>query len=194
MFVYLPNTSYFLHFQSVRQKKWNIHNKTDKYLWHFRSKPHQTTSLIPQRCIFLQQYIRLAPLPSYRAVSCHYLSIFIKRAKMTVTWSHFVNNTLIAYTFPRRNQGIVYKIGPGNRHFGAFAEKCINNRTIQRDTKEAEPIVYCFRKMHLWGTKPHAVYSIPQCFYHGWSAYLGTISKISVWSNFNGYITGAAAS
>ena len=45
IFVYLPNTSYFMHFQSVRQKKWNIHNKTNKYRWHFRSKPHQTTSL-----------------------------------------------------------------------------------------------------------------------------------------------------
>ena len=45
IFVYLPNTSYFMHFQSVRQKKWNFHYKTDKYRWHFRSKPHQTTSL-----------------------------------------------------------------------------------------------------------------------------------------------------
>ena len=45
IFVYLPNTSHFMHFQSVRQKKGNIHNKTNKYRWHFRSKPHQTTSL-----------------------------------------------------------------------------------------------------------------------------------------------------
>ena len=45
IFVYLPNTSLFMHFQSVRQKKWNIHNKTNKYRWHFRLKPHQTTSL-----------------------------------------------------------------------------------------------------------------------------------------------------
>ena len=34
-----------MHFQSVCQKKGNIHNKTNKYRWHFRSKPHQTTSL-----------------------------------------------------------------------------------------------------------------------------------------------------
>ena len=46
IFVYLPNTSHFMHFQSVRQKKGNIHNKTNKYRWHFRSKPHQTTSLM----------------------------------------------------------------------------------------------------------------------------------------------------
>ena len=46
MFVYLPYTSHFRHFQSVRQKKWNIHNKTNKYRWYFRLKPHQTTSLI----------------------------------------------------------------------------------------------------------------------------------------------------
>ena len=45
IFVYLPNTSHLMHFQSVRQKKGNIHNKTNKYRWHFRSKPHQTTSL-----------------------------------------------------------------------------------------------------------------------------------------------------
>ena len=45
MFVYLRNTSHFIHFQSVRQPKWNIHNKTNKYRWHFRSKPHKTTSL-----------------------------------------------------------------------------------------------------------------------------------------------------
>ena len=42
IFVYLPNTSHFMHFQSVRQKKGNIHNKTNKYRWHFLSKPHQT--------------------------------------------------------------------------------------------------------------------------------------------------------
>ena len=43
IFVYLPNTSHFMHFQSVRQKKGNIHNKTNEYRWYFRSKPHQTT-------------------------------------------------------------------------------------------------------------------------------------------------------
>ena len=31
IFVYLPNTSHFMHFQSVRQKKGNICNKTNKY-------------------------------------------------------------------------------------------------------------------------------------------------------------------
>ena len=45
IFVYLPNTSHFTHFQSVRQKKGNIHTKTNKYRWYFWSKPHQTTSL-----------------------------------------------------------------------------------------------------------------------------------------------------
>ena len=30
--VYLPNTSHFMHFQSVRQKKGNIHNKTNKQI------------------------------------------------------------------------------------------------------------------------------------------------------------------
>ena len=84
---------------------------------------------------------------------------------MTVTWSKFVNNTLIAYTLSlRRDQGIPYKIGLRNRRWGAFAERCINNHTIRHDTKGAEPIVCCFRKMHLWGIKSHAVCSIPLCF------------------------------
>ena len=30
IFVYLPNTSQFMQFQSVRQKKGNIYNKTNK--------------------------------------------------------------------------------------------------------------------------------------------------------------------
>ena len=92
------------------------------------------------------------------------------------------------------DQDLVYKIGPGNRHWGVFAEKCINNRTIRHNTKGTETIVYCLRKMHLWGSKSNAVYSIPLCFYLGWSAYLGTMSKICVWPYYNGYMTGAVAS
>ena len=30
IFVNLPNTSHFMHFQSVRKKKWNIHNKNNQ--------------------------------------------------------------------------------------------------------------------------------------------------------------------
>ena len=67
------------------------------------------------------------------------------------------------------DQGIVYKIGPGNRHWEAFAEKCINNITIRHDTKGAEPIVCCFRKMHACSL----FYSL--CFYVGCSAYFGTM-------------------
>ena len=40
----------------------------------------------------------------------------------------------------------------------------------------------------------HAVYFIPLCFYLGWSAYLGTMSKRSVWPYHNGYMAGGAAS
>ena len=58
------------------------------------------------------------------------------------------------------------------------------------DTKRAEPIVYCFRKMHLLGSKSHAVYSITLSFYLGWRAYLGTMSKIRIWPYYNGYMTG----
>ena len=61
------------------------------------------------------------------------------------------------------DQGIVHKIRPRNRHWGAFAKRCINNHTIRHDAKGVVPIVYCFRKMHFWGSKSH-VYSIPLCF------------------------------
>ena len=129
-------------------------------------------------------------------------SSFSKRAPMTFTWSNKqVNNTLIAsrqafiYTLIYiGDQCIVHKIGPRNRLWGAFAKRCINNRTIRHDAKGAVPIVYCFRKMHLWGSTSHAVYSIPLCFYLGWSAYLEMMSKIRVWSYYNGYMTGGAAS
>ena len=60
IFVYLPNTSHFMHFQSVRQKKGNIHNKTNKYRWYFRSKFHQTTSLSA-----VLDYLRQWRFPSY---------------------------------------------------------------------------------------------------------------------------------
>ena len=50
------------------------------------------------------------------------------------------------------DQCIVYLfVGHVNRHWGAFAKRCINNRTIRPDAKGAVPIVYCLRKMHLWG-------------------------------------------
>ena len=64
---------------------------------------------------------------------------------------------------PRRDQGIVYKIWPLNRHLSTFAERCINNRTIRHDMKVAVPIVNCYRKMHLYRSKSRAVYSIPLC-------------------------------
>ena len=47
--------------------------------------------------------------------------------------------------------------------------------------------------MHLWGSKSHAVYSITLCFYPGWSAYLGTMSKIRVWPYYNEYMTGGGS-
>ena len=58
-------------------------------------------------------------------------------------------------------------VGPRNRHWGAFAKRCINNRTIRHDAKGAMPIVHCFRKMHLWVSKSHAVCSIPVFYLDG---------------------------
>ena len=79
------------------------------------------------------------------------------------------------------DQGIVYLfVGHVNRHLGAFAERCINNRTIRHDAKGAVPIVYCLRKMHLWGSKLHAGYFIHLRFYLGWSAFWGRCQTIRV--------------
>ena len=137
--------------------------------------------LLPQRCIFLKQYtIGIASFAwcSIVRLSKHLLA-------NTSQWRLPCPITLIAYIYqrvyirlPRRDQGIVYLfVGQGNRHWEAFAKRCINSRTIRHDAKGAVPIVYCFRKMHLWGSKSHAVYSIPLCFYLGWSAYFETMSK-----------------
>ena len=63
------------------------------------------------------------------------------------------------------DQGIVYLfVGHVNRHWAAFAKRCRNNRTIRHDAKGAVPIVYYLRKIHLWGSKLHAGYSIPLRF------------------------------
>ena len=79
------------------------------------------------------------------------------------------------------DQGMFYLfVGHGDRHLGAFAKRCINNRTISHDAKGAVPIVYCLRKMHLLGSKLHAGYSIPLRFYLGWSAFWGRCQKIRV--------------
>ena len=112
--------------------------------------------------------LRIVP---YRAII---YAPFSKRAPMTVTWSNFVNNTLIASIYQcvyirllRRDQGIVdVFVGPRNRHWGAFAKRCKKSRETAR-CDGAVPIVYCFRKMHVCGSKSHAVYSIPLCFYLG---------------------------
>ena len=102
----------------------------------------------------------------------------------------FVNNTLIAYVrLPRRDQGIVYKIGPRNRHLVRLLKHpCINNRTILHDTKGVVPILYCFRKMHHWGSKWHAVSSIPRWFISDGALIWGRCQ--SVWPYYNGYMTG----
>ena len=79
------------------------------------------------------------------------------------------------------DEGIVYLfVGHVNSHWGAFAKRCINDRTNRHEAKGAVPIVYCLRKMHLWGSKLHAGYSITLRFYLGWSAFWGRCKKIRV--------------
>ena len=76
------------------------------------------------------------------------------------------------------DQGIVNLfVGHANRHWGAFAKRCINNRTIRHDAKEAVLIVYCLRKKQRWGSKLHTGYSIPLRFYLGWSAFWDDVKK-----------------
>ena len=65
----LPNTSHFIHFQSVRQKKWNIHIKINKYRWHFRSKPHQTTSLTRWIYNIHVLYVKIPSVERWRTCS-----------------------------------------------------------------------------------------------------------------------------
>ena len=88
-------------------------------------------------------------------------------------------------------------VGHVNRHWGAFAKRCINNRTIRHNAKGAVPIVYYLRKMHLWGSKLHAGYSISLRFYLGWSAFWGRCKKNRVrpyyiiWQKGGGFLGGA---
>ena len=78
----------------------------------------------------MHDWLRPLPIVPYRAII---YAFFSKRAPMTVMWADFVYNTLIAYRrLPRRDQGVVYKIHPRNRHWSAFAEKCLNDRTMGR--------------------------------------------------------------
>ena len=100
--------------------------------------------------------LRIVP---YRAII--YAS-FSKRTPMTVYVSNKqVNKTLIAYIYQRvyiRLPRRYLFVGHVNRHWGAFAKRYINNRTIRHNAKGAVSIVHCLRKMHLWGSKLHAGY------------------------------------
>ena len=91
------------------------------------------------------------------------------------------------------DQGIVYKIGPGNCHWSAFAEKCINNRTIRHDTKGWSQSCIVSERCTFWEVS-RMQFILFLCFYLGWSAYLKTMSKIGVWPYNNGYMTGTTAS
>ena len=118
---------------------------------------------------------------SYRAIIYASLS---KRTPMTVYVSNKQVSSRQAYIYTLiyiGDQGIAYLfVGHTNRHLGAFAKRCINNRTIRHDAKGAVLIVYCLRKMHLSESKVHAGYSIPLRFYLGWSAFWGRCKKIRV--------------
>ena len=77
------------------------------------------------------------------------------------------------------DQGIVYLfVGHVNRHWGAFAKRCINNRTIRHDAKGDSANRVLFEKDAPLG-KLHAGYSIPLRFYLGWNAFWGRCKKNS---------------
>ena len=56
-------------------------------------------------------------------------------------------------------------IGPYYRNSSTFAEQWIKMRKKSHDTKGVAPIMYCFRRRHLRGSKSHAGYSIPLCLF-----------------------------
>ena len=89
-------------------------------------------------------------------------------------------------------------MGPytSNRHWGAFAETCKNNRTIRHDMKGRNQSCIVLERCTFGEVSRmrFILISIPLCFYLGWSAYLGTMSKIRVLPYYNGYMTGGAAS
>ena len=75
------------------------------------------------------------------------LSTFVLR--LSLSWS-FVETAIKAN-----------RIGPDNRGWSALViGKCTNNCTRGRSRKEAELLVYCFRRRRIWGSKLHAGYSI----------------------------------
>ena len=102
-------------------------------------------------------------------------------------WRFYVSNKQVssrqAYIYTLiyiGDQGIVYLfVGHVNRHSCAFAKRCINNRTIRHDAKGRCQSCIVLRKMHLWGSKLHAGYSIPLRFYLGWSAFWRRCQKNS---------------
>ena len=87
---------------------------------------------------------------------------------MTVTWSNFVNNT-----------------EPRDRHLGAFAEKCINNRTIRRGRSQS-----CIVSERCAFGKVSRMQSV---FLSRMERLFGDDVKIRVWPYYNGYSTGAMA-
>ena len=112
----------------------------------------------------------------YRAIM--YAS-FSKRTPMTVYVSNKqVNNTLIAYIYQRvyiRLPRRYLFVGHVYRHWGAFAKRCINNRTIRHDAKGAVPIVYCLRKMHLLGREVACRLFHSSAFLSWMERFLGTM-------------------
>ena len=56
------------------------------------------------------------------------------------------HDRIYSVCLPRRDQSIVFKLGPCNRHLGAFAERCINNRKLRHDTKGRSRSCIVFEK------------------------------------------------
>ena len=118
--------TYFNHRHSVKMiyNHWNHSGRPDKNFWH-RLQISALSEIKTQR----------------NRINC--MRLTSPKVHLSVTWSNKqVNNTLIAsrqaYIYTPiyiGDQGIVHKIGPRNRHWGPFAKRCINNRTIRHDAK-----------------------------------------------------------
>ena len=127
---------------------------------------HRPLRIVPYRAIIYASFSKRTPMA---------MTVYVSNKQVSSRQAYIYTLIYIG------DQGIVHLfVGHVNCHWGAFAKRCINNRTIRHDAKGAVPIVYCMRKMHLWGSKLHAGYSIPLRFYFGLSAFWGRCQNIRV--------------
>ena len=154
------------------------------------------SNLLPKRCLLKQYTISSVPfrdLPLVR-LCVHFpasplqsrLSWAILTFTLKCQQNHLRYCLLLFYGSRSFVETMIKtnKIGPNNSDWSALVGKCIHYRTsleeLGKILEGAEPIMYYFRRRHLWGTsgsKLHAGYSIPLAFLSWMESYSGTMSK-----------------